>query len=267
MNTSNISGQSTASAAEKKGDIMHSKKRYWLGIGLLVIACLLMHLSAKSLENLRLLHHVLETFGYYTGHLDTPLTRWLWPVLAIVVIVLLVIARTIIVSVFDYDVKKRYKVIPSFILLVSLISCLTFPFIFGLFLRIPGGLNTVMLCNRNEVFYGSDDNREISFMLGFYKLSPGDEQFSVKLVDLNDSTNETTLDTKFTIDKRIKSHTRGIGLLNLWYYMGSSTLYHGVNVENMPGYDPELDNWQELRFKIVIFNEHESKTFYPYYRK
>ena len=251
---------------------MLSKKRYWFGIGLLIFACLLMHLSAKSLENLRLLYYVLEAFGYYTGYLATPLTRWLWPALIIVVFVLIVLAIKIIIKAYDHDVKKRYKIIPSCILIASLISCLTFPFIFGLFLRIPGGLNTVMLSNRNKVFFGSSDmytseSSDVSFLLSFHKLSPGDEQFCVKFVDLNDSTNETTSDITVTIDGRLTSRQRGIGLLNLWYSMGASTLNYSFNVESLPGYDPELDNWRDLRFKIVIFNEHESKTFYLYFAR
>ena len=242
---------------------MRPKKLYWFGIGLLIFACLLMHLTAKSLENLRLLYHVLEAFGYYTGNLDTPLTRWLWPVIVIGVIVLLILAIAIIRQTFDPDVNKRYKIIPACILTASIISCLTFPFIFGLFLRMPGGLNTVMLRERDALPYGFYEDYHI--MLGFYKLSPGDAEFNVKLVDLDDSTNEITLDFTVNIDKRITSRRRGIGLLNLWYPSGSSTLFYSSSLVNIPGYDPELDNLQDLRFKVVIFDEHESKTFYPYF--
>ena len=246
---------------------MLSKKLYWFGIGLLIFACLLMHLFAKSLENLRMLHHVLEAFGYYTGYLDTPLTRWLWPVLVIVILVVIVLAISMITKALELGVKKDYKIIPFCILITGIISCLTFPSTFGLFLRIPSGLNAVMLRERHDFPLVFSDSDETSIALGFYKLSPGDAEFRVKFVDLNDSTNETTLDFTFNIDKRIRSLRRGIGLLDSWYYMGASTRYHGFNVENLPGYDPELDNWYDLRFKIVIFNEHESKTFYPYFNR
>jgi len=250
---------------------MYSKKQYWLGIGLLAFACLLMHLFAKSLENLRLLHYVLESLGYYTGYLDNPLTRWLWPILIIAVIVLVPLALRVIRRAYDKKtVKKRYRVLPVCILLVSIISCLTFPFVHGLFLRIPGRLDTVMFDYRAEVTFATVDpyssNPEYDLLLCFFKLSPGDEQFYVKFVDLNDSANEKILDFPLDIHSNTGGWRRVTGILDLLYYTGHTTFNIVINLENIPGYDPELNNWRDLRFKIVIFNENESKTIYPYFR-
>jgi len=249
------------------------KKRYYLGIGLLALACFLMHLFAKSLENLRLIHYFLEAIGYYTGYLDNPDIHRLQLVLVIAIIVLLVLALIFIIRALDEESKKRYTVIPICILSVSIISCFTFPFINGLYLSTQRGLGSIIMERRDIPPFRATGNpydgqdTDYFLYLTFYELSNSSEPFYVKIVDMNDTTNEIVLEHPINIsDSTIsESFIRDIGVFSSnWYYSGRS--YSRLfALENIPGYDRELDNFRDLRFKIVIFNENDSKTFYRYF--
>ena len=250
-----------------------SKKRYFIGIGLMIMACFIMHLFVRSLEKIRLLHYVLEAFGYYTGYLDNPLVRWLWPILFVALFVLIPVSLGLAFSALNYnnhDLKWRYKAIPICLLLISIISCMFFPFVNGLFLRTQSGLNGVILDNRDTAGFvlnnPYDSDSECRIMLSFSKLSSGGEHFYVKFVGLDNNADVIILDYPMTIPADGSSEVRGMGIFqDIWYPSGRSTGAITYDLENIPGYDPELDNWRDLRFKIVIFNENESKTFYRYF--
>ena len=283
---------------------MVSKKRYWIGIGLLVLACLLMHLFAKSVENLRLLYYVLEAFGYYTGYLISTLSTVLWVVLAVAIIALDIFAVVLMRSGYykkfvcpkcavkdepillkgrdeyqcrhcDYQsvIKKRYRVIPVCIALVSIISCFMFPYVQGLFLRIPGGLNTVTLNERDTVRYSyyswnpvtNEEHYDPTVLIQFNKYSPGEAQFYVKFVDLNDSNNEYVVAAPIKFEEKYGSV--GISILGGKAFQLNSTGFISYSTKDIPGYNLEWNNWRDLRFKIVIFNEKESKTFPLYFDK
>jgi len=228
---------------------------------------------AKSVGDLRLLHYLLEAFGYYTGYLNNPLTRWLWPTLVVALSVLIPLSLYLAFSALNYDnydLKKRFKAIPVCILLVSIISSMFFPFVHGVFLRTQSGLNGVILNNRDIPGFvlpnAYDSDPEVLFMLSFSKLSSGGEQFYVKFVDLDNNADEIILNSPMTIPAHGSSGMRRMSRYsNIWYPTGRGTGNVFFDAENIPGYDRELNNWQDLRFKIVIFNENESKTFYRYF--
>jgi len=240
------------------------KKRYLIGMGLLVLGCLLMPLFAKSAENLQLLHHVLEFLGLYDGYLVSTRNVVIWIVLAVAIFVLISLAFKLMWRAQDGSaVKKRYKAIPVGVLLVSVIGCLLSVHMHRLILQIPGGLNTVILNQRDVVFYAwmRSENEIggavnlIGLYINFQKYSPEDKQFFVKLVDLDDSANESIVS-----DSPIRFH----GEVDAVTYT-CNFVRHFVEIENVPGYRKELNNSYDLRFKVVIFNEKESKSFYLYF--
>lgn len=92
---------------------MASRKCYQQGILLLISACLLMHLFAKSAENLRLLYYVLEFLGIYNGYRFTTQNTIIWIVLVVAIFTLVSFSFRLMWNAYSNTYMKKWlKVIP-----------------------------------------------------------------------------------------------------------------------------------------------------------
>ncbi len=247
-------------------EFMISKKRYVFGIFLLIIACVLMQLFAKSAERIRLFYYVLEYLGIYNGYRLTLINKAIWVIVTIAMVTLMSISFHLMWNSFRaFAMKDRYKAIPILILIISLISCFMFLHIHRYLLHYQGGLHGIILDRRQNVRYleSIDMEGNLEYMaldIELQKFSiDGDEAFGLKLVDLNDNSNEYIFMNNMRMGEAIQQYERGIGR----YTFSVRSL--GLKVENIPGYDPKTDNYKDLRFKLIIYNEKESKTFLFYF--
>ena len=223
-------------------------KSYIRGLFLLILACILMQFFGEFDGNMRSLYCVLEALGYYTGYLHTKVTITLWVLLITAIVVLLYCARKLMWK--DKEALNRVLgLIPGCVLAVGAICAyLIIPGTHKLVLQSSGGLNSVILLDRKTWFMPEDTSMESHLVsLYFEVLGSKDEKvpFNLKLVNLNDPSKESS--------PRFQDAT------------GGSKFVLQIPRDEIPGYIEKSDKYEDLHFKVVIYNETESKDFYLYF--
>ena len=238
------------------------KKPYACGMVLLIVACVLMHAFAKPADDIRLLYHVLESFGYYTGYLHTRLTITLWILLSVSILVLIYFAFKLMwrdkAIVTSKILTSKLRAIPLCVLLLTFLSCLIFvPAVHIFALRSSNGVDSVIYRERTSVFLIHGDvspngsplsTGKLLLCLDFYKFNPVEEAFRVKIIDINDESKEYELPYEIT---------------GRWLQSFGTTTVTLADI--IPGFIEEKSNYKNLRFKIVIYDENKSKTFNLYF--
>ena len=230
------------------------KKPYACGVVLLIVACVLMQAFGKSAENIRLLYCVLEAFGYYTGYLYTNLTITLWIILSVLIFALVYFAFKLMWRNKEILTSKLFtikaQILPVCIFLVSLLVCFIMPSIHRLTLRFVSGVDAIIIQDRTAplVFdnkYNKNKTEIVSsktyVFLQFDDFNSADEEFRVKIINLNDPLKEYEIP----------------------YLMSVNSLRIGytIDIEDIPALIDETD----LRFKIAIFNGTNSKIINLYF--
>ena len=231
-------------------------KLYVRGLILLIVACVLIQAFGKSAENIRLLHCVLEAFGYYTGYLHNPLSISLWILLALIIPVLFFFAFRFMWDDMSYEVKKRFKIIPFCVIIASLMICINMPTIHRATFLSSSGVDAVFfqlrdypLIRGTETRTGSVTHGELSRLyLSFNRIDSTSESFHVKVVRLDDPSKECDFPFLWTVGK-------------------SSGMFTTFGIDEIPGLMDGVENYKDLRFKIVISDENKtkSKTFLLYF--
>ena len=232
-------------------------KLYVRGLILLIVACVLIQAFGKSAENIRLLYCVLEAFGYYTGYLHNPLSISLWILLALIIPVLFFFAFRFMWDDMSYEVKKRFKIIPFCVIIASLMLCFSMPIIHRATFLFSTGVDAVFFQRRDyPLAYGPPTktgiviHSELSRLyLSFNRANSTSESFHVKIVKLDDPSKEYDFPVLWPVDKKS----------GVW-----STMFA---IEYIPGLMDGVENYKDLRFKIVISDENKtkSKTFLLYF--
>ena len=138
------------------------KSSYTRGLMLLILACVLMHAFAKLADDVCLLYHMLESFGYYTGYLHTKLTVPLWIVLFISIPALIYFAFKLIWKDKSFTTRKSQiisRVILFCLIALSIYSYFTIvPAVHVMVLRSSKGVDSVVYQRRTFPFAMNREN-------------------------------------------------------------------------------------------------------------
>ena len=235
------------------------KKTYTRGLMLLVLACVLMHAFAKPADDVRLLYHILESFGYYTGYLHTKLTIPLWIALFISIPALIYFTFRLIWKDESFATGKSKlmaSLIPFCILLFSVYSCyIVVPAVHVTMLRFSSGVDSIVFRKRTDPIFAEYKFNESgtafvfseSFLrLDFHEFNSAEESFRVKLIDLND----------------MSEYEYPYELTSSWTKIPGTSSVRIADI--IPGFVDGRENYENLQFKIVIYDETKSKTFNLY---
>lgn len=251
---------------------MKKPYRYIIGILLLLPVCFLMYAFANTAEDIRFFYRISETLGFYNGYKYSGRNLILWAGIILLIIILLFSSFKLV----NWDKKlfrnnNLLKVLPFLILSINLIACFFFPRINQFFLQFIDGLDGVIVNNRGYSqigFLREDANggyKDPMFHVRFESFS-SDESFYVKLVSIEDEHNQYLYSDDNGIPREvtmgaisnIKSSDKG-------NYKARSS---GIMIEIdkiIPGYIDTAENRELLKYKVIIYNEHDSKTFYFYF--
>lgn len=252
---------------------MKKNNRYIIGMLFLLSFCLLMYVFSYTAENIRLFYCVLEYLGLYDGYKYSIRNLIIWAVIVVLLVVLLKVAFKLINS--DKEFLKKHpflKILPYLIICINISSCYFFPKIDRLILKYRHGLDGIIVSDRGTTsllaFGGVDtDGNQIGPVLSFSFESFGSEReiFYVKLIHIDDETNQYILCDKNEIPQKFRMGE----LSNTWdINKGNYKARHCSFVYDLekiiPGYIHTPENSQLINYKVIIFNENESKTFYIY---
>ncbi len=233
---------------------------------LLIPICLLMYVFAFTAEKIRVFYCVLEFLGLYDGYKYSTRNTIIWVVVIVLFVVLFIVAFKLINS--DEKFLKRYRildVIPYIIICLNVVSCFYFPKINQQFLQIQHGLGSVIAPYRGIDYLLGFSNKDTSgaytepnLSLLFEIFDQEEVVFYVKLVDIDDETKQYVFCNE---DKLPQKLSMGNPEAFLWNINGFT-----IDLEKIiPGYIDTPENRRLINYKVIIFNENESKTFYIYY--
>lgn len=251
---------------------MKKAYRYIIGIFLLLPVCFLMYAFANTAEDIRFFYRISETLGFYNGYKYSGRNLILWAGIILLIIILLFSSFKLV----NWDKKllrnnNLLKVLPFLILSINLIACFFFPRINQFFLQFRDGLDGVIVNNRDSSMLIAFDRDESGNLLHeaiyvTFESFSSDESFYVKLVSIEDEHNQYLYSDDNDIPREV---TMG-AISNVWssdkenYKARSSGIM--IEIDKMiPAYIDTAENRELLKYKVIIYNEHDSKTFYFYF--
>ena len=245
-------------------------KRYMIGMLLLIPTCLLMYVFAFTAEKIRVFYCVLEFLGLYDGYKFSTRNTIIW----IGAIVLLVVLLIVVFKLINYELKKYriLEILPYLIICLNIVCCFFFPKINQHFLQFQHGLDSVIVHDRGTVslfgFYSADKygNQIPVLSLNFEGFVSENIIFYVKLVDIEDETKQYVFCNKNDNPQKIRmGELSNTWCIDIGHYKASKNGF-SLDVEKIiPGYIDTPENRRLINYKVIIFNENESKTFYLYY--
>ena len=226
-------------------------KKPYLGLLLLILACVLMQAFGKSAENMRLLYYVPEAFGYYTGYLHNPLSVSLWVMLIVAIPVLFFFAFKLMWAGPQSLITQRRRLVPLGIYILSFSLCIAMPSVHRFTLQFASSVDAVVFQDRTDPLGYTeefDEHRHIVGMrlhlnLHFNRFNSKNEEFKVKLIRLDNPSKEYEVPWG-----RTALEGRG-----------------SIDFDYIPEYLELLKETGDLRFKLVIYDETQSKTFNLYF--
>lgn len=232
-----------------------------------------MYAFAYTAEGIRFFYSISEALGLYNGNKYSTNNTILWLVIVVLITILLAIAMRLINSEQKiFRQNKLLKILPYLILSINLVLCFFFPRINQIFMQFRQGLDGIIVTNRDYMFvaynqdgYGNYENLAINVA---FESFASDESFYVKLVSMEDEGKEYIFSDDYGTPMKV--HMGGVS--NIWninkgnYKARSTSML--IDVDKIhPGYIDSPENRALLKYKVVIYNEHDSKTFRFYFNE
>lgn len=260
-----------------KGDKKMKKyKSYIIGMLLLLPISLLIHTFAYTTEDIRIFYCILEYLGMYNSYMYSTRNLILWIIIILLLVVLLTIAIKLINS-DKYNLRHYHflRVLPYMIICLNLVSCFIFAKIDRLFLQYRHGMDGIIVPNRGTThLLGSTGTDELGNRIGlFFHLSlesfgSEGEDFYIKLINIEDETKQYIHSDENGIPQKYNMGE----IVNIWNLdkgnYKARRQFILIDMEKIiPGYVDMIENRHLIKYKVVLFNDNESKEFLFYFRE